>query len=81
MAEGEDTIVQGIIDCFFEEDDGIVLIDYKNSYVGAGRTAKDIAESYRSQIELYSQALKGATGKTVKEAYLYLFDTGQFVAM
>ena len=39
------------------------------------------AESYRSQIELYSRALEGATGKTVKEAYLYLFDTGQFVAM
>ena len=27
------TIVQGIIDCYFEEEDGIVLIDYKNSYV------------------------------------------------
>ena len=81
MAEGEETIVQGIIDCFFEEEDGLALIDFKNSYVGAGRTEKDIAESYRSQIELYRQALEGATGKTVKEAYLFLFDTGQFVAM
>ena len=41
----------------------------------------ELRESYRSQIDLYRQALEGATGKSVKEAYLYLFDTGQFVTM
>jgi len=81
MAEDASTIVQGVIDCFFGEDDGIVLIDYKNSYMGAGRTADDIKETYAAQIDLYSQALEGATGRNVKEAYLFLFDTGQFVRM
>ena len=58
-----------------------MLIDYKNSYMGAGRTAEDIRETYAGQIDLYSQALEGATGKPVKEAYLFLFDTGEFVSM
>ena len=76
-----ETIVQGVIDCFFEEEGSIVLIDYKNSYMGAGRTVEDIRETYASQIDLYSRALEGATRKTVKEAYLFLFDTGTFVPM
>ena len=81
VGEGETTIVQGVIDCFFEEGDGIILIDYKNSYMGAGRTEDDIRAAYAAQIDLYQQTLKGATGKKVKEAYLFLFDTGSFVKM
>lgn len=76
-----ETIVQGVIDCFFEEDGGIVLIDYKNSYMGAGRTVEDIRQTYAGQIDLYRKALEGATGKKVKEAYLFLFDTGEFVSI
>ena len=80
-ADDTRTIVQGVIDCFFEEDGAIVLIDYKNSYMGSGRSADDIKAAYAGQIDLYRQALEGATGKKVKEAYLFLFDTGEFVKM
>ena len=76
-----EAIIQGVIDCFFEEEGSIVLIDYKNSYMGAGRTTEDIRQAYVGQIDLYSKALEGATGKPVKEAYLFLFDTGEFVSM
>ena len=76
-----DSLTDGNIDCFFEEDDGLVLVDYKNSYMGAGRTEADIRRTYAGQIELYRQALEAATGKPVKEAYLYLFDTGKFIPM
>ena len=81
MAGDTSTIVQGIIDCFFEEEGSLVLIDYKNSYMGAGRTEEDIRQTYAAQIDLYRQALEAATGKPVKEAYLFLFDTGKFVEM
>ena len=81
VAGDTSTIVQGVIDCFFEEDDGLVLVDYKNSYMGAGRTEDDIRQTYAGQIELYRQALEAAAGKPVKEAYLYLFDTGKFIPM
>lgn len=78
---GEKAVVQGVIDCYFEEDGDIVLIDYKNSYMGGGRTLEDIRETYAGQIETYREALEGATGKKVKESYLFLFDIGQFVDM
>ena len=73
--KGVPAIVQGIIDCYFEEDDGIVLIDYKNSYVGAGASEAEIRGRYEGQIRLYEEALEAATGKKVKEAYLYLFNS------
>ncbi len=71
--DGVTTLVQGIIDCFFEEADGIVLIDYKNSHVGGGARKQDIIERYAKQMELYREALEAAKGKPVKEAYMYLF--------
>lgn len=78
---GENAVVQGIIDCWFEEDSEIVLIDYKNSYVGYGRTVEDIKNTYRTQVGIYREALEGATGKKVKESYLFLFDLGEFVSI
>ena len=79
--DGVKTIVRGKIDCFFEEDGGWVLLDYKTGSAAdaaAGRDEK-IAEKYRTQIELYRQALEAATGRGVKEAYLYMTDAGKFI--
>lgn len=73
------TVVQGVIDCYFEEDGDLVLIDYKNSYMRGGRSEEDVAETYREQIELYKEALEGATGRKVRESYLFMFDTGRFI--
>ena len=64
--------LQGIIDCFFEEEDGIVLLDYKTDYVEEGNE-DEIIERYRSQLKYYKDALEKITGKRVKESYLYLF--------
>jgi ATP-dependent helicase/nuclease subunit A len=77
--DGAEAIVQGIIDCFFEEEDGIVLIDYKNSFMRNGISDQEIAERYSEQIKLYAEAITEATNKPVKEAYLYLFDVKKFV--
>lgn len=64
--------LQGIIDCFFEEEDGIVLLDYKTDYVEEGNI-DEIIERYRSQLKYYKDALEKITEKKVKESYLYLF--------
>ena len=78
---GEDVLVQGIIDCFFEEtfpdgESGIVLVDYKTNAKTEG-----IEELYAEQIALYKEAIEKATGKKVRESYLYLFKSGQAVSM
>lgn len=65
-----DVLVQGIIDCAFEEAGEMVIIDYK---FGKPR------EEYKIQLELYAEAVKNGTGKAVKETYLYLFTTGEII--
>ena len=78
-------MVQGVIDCFFEEDDEYVLVDYKTDYVptGAKREAaiRKIKENYRKQVEIYSQAIERITKKEVKESYLYLYSANEWVMM
>ena len=75
---GTEVIVQGVIDCYFEEDGGIVLIDYKNSHM-ATRSEEEIVETYADQIKQYGRALEEACHMPVREAYLYLFESGRFV--
>lgn len=80
--EGKQITVQGIIDCFFEETDGLVLVDYKTGGFGLTEGGESIADKrYRVQIELYKKALESAMSKPVKEAYLYMTDTGKIIKM
>lgn len=70
---GEKVLLQGIIDCYFYEDDEIVLVDYKTDYVYNESGIAEIKQRYETQLELYAQALEKITHKRVKEKKLYLF--------
>ena len=72
-AADEQVLLQGIIDCYFYEDDGIVLVDYKTDHVRSRADAAAVKERYAPQITLYAHALEQITGKNVKEKNLYLF--------
>ena len=63
-------VVQGIIDAYFEETDGIVLVDYKTDRVNEGEE-HILINRYHAQMESYKQALEKITGKNVKEIYIY----------
>ena len=63
-------MLQGIADCFFAEEDGIILLDYKTDRVSSENT---LTERYYRQLYLYSIALEKIFGRRVKEAYLYSF--------
>lgn len=76
--EKEKVRLQGIIDCIFEEEDGIVLLDYKTDYVVEGME-EEILDKYRIQLKYYKEAVEKITGKKVKESYLYLFRLGKEV--
>lgn len=73
----EKVILQGIIDCFFETDKGVVLLDYKTDYSGGGKKVDEIKEKYSIQLDLYKRAIERITGKKVVKKYLYLFDMGK----
>lgn len=83
--EGETIVVQGVIDCFFEEEGRLVLLDYKTNWIDLSKPFEQEAErlrgSYGKQIEIYRQALTAAAGLPVGEAYLYLFDIGREIKM
>ena len=69
-------LVQGIIDAFFEETDGLVLVDYKTDYVEKGQE-QELVKKYQKQLWYYARALERVWKKTVKEAYLYSFGAGK----
>lgn len=61
-------LVQGIIDAYFREDDGIILVDYKTDQV---RDAQELVRRYAEQLEYYSSALERLTGDKVREKIIY----------
>ena len=69
----EQIILQGIIDCWFKENDEIVLLDYKTDFFS---DISEIHQKYDRQLELYAYALNKITGKRVKSKYIYLFYDG-----
>ena len=69
-AEGELILVQGIIDVYFEEEDGLVVLDYKTDKV---KSAQELKEKYHAQLDYYARALEQVTGKHVKEKIIYSF--------
>ncbi len=69
-------LVQGIIDAFFEETDGLVLVDYKTDYVEKGQE-QELVKKYQKQLWYYARALERVWKKPVKEAYLYSFGAGK----
>ena len=69
-------LVQGQIDCCFEEDGGWVLLDYKTDRAS---DPDALAEHYRPQLDLYKKALERITEKPVREAYLCLL-SGEEIA-
>ncbi|HEX2924958.1 MAG TPA: helicase-exonuclease AddAB subunit AddA [Ruminiclostridium sp.] len=73
-------LLQGVIDCYFEEEDGIVLIDYKTDYVPVGEE-ESMKEKYELQISYYARALELLTSKPVKEKYIYMFSNGGILGM
>lgn len=72
LYKDETVRLQGIIDCFFEDEEGIVLLDYKTDFVLEGDEEK-ILERYRMQIDLYAETLEQILGKKIEDKYLYLF--------
>ncbi|MCD7907730.1 MAG: PD-(D/E)XK nuclease family protein, partial [Clostridium sp.] len=75
MGRGESrelVLVQGVIDAYMEEEDGLVLVDYKTDRVPGGPAGRGIlAERYRPQVAYYRKALEQLTGKKVKENIIY----------
>ena len=75
----ETMLLQGVIDCWFESEEGIVLLDYKTDYVPRGGE-EIIRKWYMYKLSIIQGRLK-IVGKKVSERYMYLFHTGSLLKM
>ena len=78
-APDEKLLVQGAIDCVFEEDGKCVVVDYKTDRIADEAAVARKTEYYAPQLELYARALREITGKEVSECILYFLDADREV--
>ena len=78
--DSEQMLVQGIIDAFFEEEDGLVLVDYKTDFVLKGHE-QELIDKYQKQLWYYARVLERVRTKKVKEIYIYSFALGKSIRL
>lgn len=76
----ESLMLRGIIDAYFEEDEKIVIVDYKTDFVNE-ENKEEVINRYKKQLDLYSNVVKSLTGKEVKEKYVYLFGIDEGISI
>ncbi len=74
-AADQKILVQGVVDLWFETQDGIVIVDFKTDAVSSDAGMKEKAEHYRPQLAVYAKALERITGKRVVSRYLWFTAT------
>ena len=85
--EGDAQIVQGIIDCLFQDTEGRwVLLDYKTDTIRAPfneepALTEEMRNRYARQLELYTEAIEKIKGIRVSEHVLYLYDIGRAIEL
>ena len=67
----EKVLVQGVIDCFFENPDGsYTVVDYKTDRI---KTADELVKRHKAQISYYKRAVEQMTDSKVSKMLLYSF--------
>ena len=71
-------MIQGIIDMYFENEEGIVLVDYKTDRV---KDVEEIKKRYEVQLKYYKKAIEKMLGIKVKNTYIYLVTYNKVIEM
>ena len=74
----EKVLIQGIVDAYFEEENEIIVVDYKTDSVKSG---EELVKRYKEQLNYYEEALEKLTGKKVKEKILYSFALNETIVV
>ncbi len=78
LAQDADKILlQGTIDCFFEEKDGnIVLLDYKTDRIAENEILSR-GQKYIPQLKYYKKGLEDILEKPINDVFLYFISLGE----
>jgi ATP-dependent helicase/nuclease subunit A len=80
VPQEETVLLQGVIDCLIEQEEGWILLDYKTDATADLPDAL-LQARYRIQLEHYAQAVEKITGKPVLEKILYFFDGARALSL
>jgi len=72
---GEEIMLQGVVDCAFETEEGLVIVDFKTDRI-TSEQVEERCEVYRPQLEAYATALSRVLERPVAEKRLYFFQPG-----
>ena len=78
--QGEQVLLQGVVDCALLEEDGITVLDFKTDFV-TEETLEQVTDRYRIQLATYADALSRIYEQRVKASYLYFFHLNRFVRL
>lgn len=70
--EGEQVLLQGVVDCALLEPDGITVVDFKTDRISQTELPAAV-DRYRPQVETYREALERIYECKVKKSLLYFF--------
>lgn len=75
----EELLVQGVIDCFYKTDKGLVIVDYKTDRIFGHDAENELVKRHGTQIRYYAVAAERMTGIKVCRAVIYSFALGREV--
>ena len=78
--EGEQVLLQGVVDCALLEEDGITVLDFKTDRISE-QTLPQAVRRYQTQLDTYAEALSRIYEMPVKEKYLYFFHLNRLVKL
>jgi ATP-dependent helicase/nuclease subunit A len=77
-AKGQTLLIQGVIDCFFEDENGdMILVDFKTDRVPREGGEQILRERHTPQLLLYAEAVELMLTKKLSRAYVYSFALGR----
>lgn len=78
VADNEEVIVEGVVDCAFVENGKLVILDYKTD---RAHTPEELREKYSSQLTIYKNCLSQALNMDVSETVIYSFGLSQEIKL
>lgn len=78
--EGEQVLLQGVVDCALIEPEGITILDFKTDYV-TEETLPSLVQRYSGQIRTYCEALQRIYRRPILGSFLYFFRLNRFASV
>ena len=75
------SLIHGIIDCFFEYEKKLYLLDYKTNKIKDVEKINNLIDEYRLQLKIYRSALEKSFKRKIDFSLIYFFDIDSVVYM